>query len=324
MFCRITLTFSLFLFLYFYVVGQEVIAHYPFDGTLEDVQNGYDGEALGVLVYEPFYSNEGLRILDEGYNGVFIPYEVMDDAHDFTVCAFIKLNGYNSNNNLLSAASYNLDNEFIIGYNLLPDALPNGWHFVIHSEKYFFENSDFMTAGKRYHIAFVRDGNTARLIVNGSALVDEVAVTSQQLHISPGGLLVGQDQDCLGGCFQPNQNLDGLIDDLIFFKEALTIEEINQHCIEMTVDVSEESVLQEASFNVFPNPFEQVFWIEGTGERMPHSFELFSLWGVHAFSGVLEGDSSVSVSADLPVGTYVLVVKDKDGLPMGVKLLQKF
>jgi len=79
--------------------------------------------------------------------------------------------------------------------------------------------------GAWHHIAFAREGSTVRLYIDG-VLLDSGTFPVGSLDIRPGGMVLGQDQDCVGGCFDPNQAFDGLIDELEIFNRALEAWEI--------------------------------------------------------------------------------------------------
>ena len=45
--------------------------------------------------------------------------------------------------------------------------------------------------------------------------------------MDPNGLVLGQDQDCVGGCFDPAQAFQGRLDDVGIWNRALSFDEIN-------------------------------------------------------------------------------------------------
>ena len=84
------------------------------------------------------------------------------------------------------------------------------------------------------HLAMVSDmtNNEQRFYINGQEVTGgfpapfwpdgDLVATS----VYPGALLVGQEQDCHGGCFEYYQRLIGPIDDLRFYERVLTDDEI--------------------------------------------------------------------------------------------------
>ena len=62
--------------------------------------------------------------------------------------------------------------------------------------------------------------------VAGGTLHSLSLIAPNPTIVTPGTLLVGQDQDCLGGCWDDLQRLEGPIDDLRFYERVLTDDEI--------------------------------------------------------------------------------------------------
>jgi hypothetical protein len=53
-----------------------------------------------------------------------------------------------------------------------------------------------------------------------------VTVLSDPIDIDPGGLIVGQDQDSVGGGFTTNNSLAGEVDELRFYSRALSTTDV--------------------------------------------------------------------------------------------------
>jgi hypothetical protein len=83
----------------------------------------------------------------------------------------------------------------------------------------------FVDDGAWHHVALVREGAVGRLYVDGG-LIDVRTYPAGPLEVGPRGLLLGQDQDCLGGCFEGEQALDGLVDEVTIYARALSESEI--------------------------------------------------------------------------------------------------
>ena len=64
-----------------------------------------------------------------------------------------------------------------------------------------------------------------RLYIDGVLLYSRTNPVGS-LNVPPGGLMLGQEQDCVGGCFDPTQAFDGLIDEVEIFNRALDALEI--------------------------------------------------------------------------------------------------
>lgn len=79
--------------------------------------------------------------------------------------------------------------------------------------------------GAWHHVAFVRERSTGRLYVDGVP-IGARSYPEGPLEIGPHGLQLGQEQDCLAGCLDPDQALDGLFDEVTFYGRALSEAEI--------------------------------------------------------------------------------------------------
>jgi hypothetical protein len=92
--------------------------------------------------------------------------------------------------------------------------------------------------GRWHHLAVVRNDtdNQTELFLDGVSRGIQ-ATTLSALSVSPGGFVIGQDQDKVGGGFDPNQALYGYLDELRVWDTVLTGEEIRQRmCHKLTGD----------------------------------------------------------------------------------------
>ena len=74
-----------------------------------------------------------------------------------------------------------------------------------------------------HHIAVVRDatGNAATLYIDGVSQGTQ-GTTLNALSIDVGGLMLGQEQDSVGGGFQSSQAVDGSFDDVRIYTRTLS------------------------------------------------------------------------------------------------------
>ena len=79
--------------------------------------------------------------------------------------------------------------------------------------------------GAWHHLAYMRSGAMGILYVDGVA-IDARSVPTEPLEIALGGLMLGQEQDCAGGCLDPEQVFDGRVDELAIYDRALSEGEI--------------------------------------------------------------------------------------------------
>ncbi|MCR9092965.1 MAG: LamG domain-containing protein [bacterium] len=197
------------------------IGWWPGDGSASDLESGRDarptagaGYAMG-LVGDAF----GFDGVGGGQDDrVLLPRLAADGLADLTVEFWI--NTTDPTAGLLSAANGNPSsaNELL---------LFQGTAGLVVWIKQSQSGSIpvFVNDGAWHHVALVREGGEGSLFVDG-LVVDRRAYPAGPLDVGPLGLLLGQDQDCLGGCFQADQALDGAVDELTIYGRALAEQEI--------------------------------------------------------------------------------------------------
>jgi len=76
-----------------------------------------------------------------------------------------------------------------------------------------------------HHLVWTRSGNSNLIYRDGVLQSGSATLSSGALNIT--SLILGQEQDSLGGGFDPLQALEGLVDELLIFDETLTSDEVN-------------------------------------------------------------------------------------------------
>src|SRR5690606_14012165 len=145
---------------------------------------------------------------------------------DFSVVFYGKLYGLNNSNNFITGSIPAQPNEFIISYNDVGAYLQRGWQIRIADQNVSFPSNVSMSDLNWHHIAITRTGDKASLYIDGKKIGDDITVNPKVLNIASGGFILGQDQDCVGGCFQTEQNWNGEVDELLIYDRALSASEI--------------------------------------------------------------------------------------------------
>lgn len=157
---------------------------------------------------------------------VFLPGETIDSLTNFTFSFYVKLDGFNYHNNIISLANNTTANEFIIAYNY--SAGDKGIILVLKNELYRFPDSETALYDLEWHhIAVTRKDTLATLYVDGKPISSPIEIPSDALRIAKGGFVVGQDQDIVGGGFSSTQNIHGAIGGLYISHYALDSIAIN-------------------------------------------------------------------------------------------------
>lgn len=200
---------------------EGLLGWWPGDGTPDDLDGGPDARLAGGAGYGAGLVGDAFAL--DGVTGardgrVVFSRSSIDGLADFTLEFWVRTT--DERGSIVSAANGNPSsaNEILMiqttaglavwlkqqGSGLLPVFLNDGaWH----------------------HVAMVRKGILGELWVDG-VMADARSFPEGLLDVGPRGFLLGQDQDCLGGCFDGDQALDGLVDEVAIYGRALAASEI--------------------------------------------------------------------------------------------------
>ena len=202
-----------------------LISWWPGDGNADDIIGGHDGTPVNGAGFAPGFVAEAFSF--DGVGGgrndrVDLPSEALNGLSDFTVDLWI--NTTDSNGGIFLGANFSEDNEFLLHEFASPTFVPP-ISFRVILKGNVEDHPILVNDGTWRHVAFTREGSTGRLYIDG-VLADPRTFPVGPLDIRPRGLMLGQEQDCLAGCFQPDQAFDGLIDEVEVFERALEASEI--------------------------------------------------------------------------------------------------
>ncbi len=125
--------------------------------------------------------------------------------------------------NVFSASNSSDDNEFRVDINS-PTSLTVYYHNVTASW-----TITSIADGRWHHFAIVSNSSTNQTTLyvdNVSQGVRTLSPNGTPLVVSSGGFLIGQEQDCVGGCLDANQIVVGSLDDLRIYAKTLTAAEV--------------------------------------------------------------------------------------------------
>jgi len=210
--------------------ATDVEAHYRLDETTGTVAVDSSGNGNdGTYVNNPTLGVPGVRgnaaelNLADTDDRIDLPHTVLDGAMDASFAFWIKttrtgqaavLSGSNSGqsqaflvffNSSTILRLYKASNNVLV---TIPSVADNEWH----------------------HFVWTWDGdtNTATLYHNGLLVSSQVIGGSigVPIDIDPGGLLLGQEQDCVGGCFETGQITAGSLDDVQIYRRVISSAEV--------------------------------------------------------------------------------------------------
>gem|GEM_PF-2263974 len=152
---------------------------------------------------------------------VSLDYRALHGVRNFTLMTWFRTKK-SASQPLLSAANEVYDNEvlwWLRGGNKVYPYIKERYKTITLSKRYDDDKWHFMV--------WRRKGSENCIYLDGKK---EGCVTLQQGQISValGGLIIGQEQDSVGGSFDKNQNFVGYQDELLVFPKALREENITQ------------------------------------------------------------------------------------------------
>ncbi len=199
-----------------------IVAWWPGDGDSTDLHGGLHAVAAGGTGYAPGLVGDAFQL--DGLAGgqddrVALPPGAVNGLHDLTLEMWV--NTQDDEAALFSGAS-NLepftDNELVLYQG-------TGGTIGFMKQEHTGFLPVFLNDGAWHHVAFTRSGSLGTLYIDG-AVVDARGFPAGAFEIGHGGLMLGQEQDCLAGCLDPTQAFDGLIDEVSIYERALSDAEI--------------------------------------------------------------------------------------------------
>ena len=208
---------------------EALVAHYRLDGDARDASGAYHGTPSGVEPGEDRFGNQGGALVFQGADDrIDLPHQVLDGVRDVSISFWLKTTKAGSQA-VLSAANRSNDNEHIV---YLWDQ--RTFHFLSHG-RHSHQSRNCVVGippiadGRWHHIVVVRNaaGGNADFYVDGVGRTGRCgSLDYRTLTVEAGGLIIGQEQDRLGGDFDPNQVLEGSLDDLRIYDKALSAAEV--------------------------------------------------------------------------------------------------
>ncbi|NUO02589.1 MAG: gliding motility-associated C-terminal domain-containing protein [Saprospiraceae bacterium] len=208
-------------------LNQGLLAVYSFDGCSDDLTaSANDGTLLGEAL-----ANTALQIPGDDSSALLLNGAFLNGLTDFTIAFQVTFATFNVAgspqtplNTILSGANAAQLRALSLAY----DHSENTFIIVINGVTYTVSGVSF-NALQTYCVGIIRRNNVVDLYLDG-VKTGPGATIATPLQITADALVIGQDQDCLGGCFAANQSLNGQLDNLRFYNRALAEAELNTYC----------------------------------------------------------------------------------------------
>ncbi len=178
--------------------------------------NGYNGTSYngattvngGVLCHAGTFNRSGTS------DYAVLGNRAIDGAQDFTFMGWFR-SPKAGNQVLISGASASNANSWLLwqsNASTIRTYLPGS--VLSYSLPYAINDDQW------HHIVWERNGGTESIYLDGS-LVSSQSQSTAPIAVDDRGLIIGQEQDCVGGCFDSSQVFVGEIDELLFYGYAL-------------------------------------------------------------------------------------------------------
>lgn len=192
------------------------------DGTIGEVVDSvgsYSGTAYGT---DPV-AGKICRAADLSASGtadyISLNGSVFSNQGDFTISTWVKTSK-TTNQSLISGANSSSMNELIFWFTSSTNFQPHLNNVAagnIGISNYADDNW--------HHLVWTRSSTQNCLFID-KVLQGCVSGVTSDINVARNGLILGQEQDSLGGSFVSSQAWEGLVDELVFFDEALSAAEI--------------------------------------------------------------------------------------------------
>ena len=203
-----------------YGTDERVIVAYDFENEAEDVSgNNNDGTVTGTNCNAQGKVGKGCQ-LDGTVNQYIILNPIKNfPSTDITVAFFMKSSDTTKTGTPISYAVSGQDNEFLIfdykDFSIYINGDASGGTGVSGND------------GIWHHITVTWQSSDGEVKVFKDGIQIYTGTLKQGYNIiNDGALVVGQEQDSVGGGFNPSQAFLGTIDEIVIYNEVITLDEI--------------------------------------------------------------------------------------------------
>lgn len=276
--------------------------------------NAFTGTLMGGAVIQ----NGLLHIGDNAQDYLAVSESAVNGLHDFEISTAVKFDVLHvDGNSPTNSISTGESNSSLDNFNLSYNKSLGEFQTTIGGNIYNFPYS--ASAGIWYCIVWMRIGNETRLYVNGLQVGSTLTAITDPIAIDPGAFLIGQEQDCIGGCFVQNQSMAGA---MAYYKiiNCPDISAVSQEC-NITSGIFNPSAPQLVT--VFPNPFTTEIFVSGI-EGDGYHFSLYDVLGRIVFENTLNSSGRISLqNSRLTEGVYFYELRKEQKIISTGKLLAK-
>ncbi len=189
------------------------------DEVFDSTENGYDGIAVNTTTSEGLLCRAADLSATDTSDYLSLDFQALNGVRDFSIGFWARTSNA-GNKAFLSGSRAGQANELIFWF-------ANATRFRPHIEN---NRSDVVVPNvwdnTWHHWMWVRSGAANCIYLDG-ALRGCVNLITNSIDLDPGGLIIGQEQDSVGGSFVAAQSMRGEMDELLFFDQALTASQVS-------------------------------------------------------------------------------------------------
>ena len=303
----------LLLFTGFSMFGQDpsegLMLHYEFDNSLLDAtENNYDGTLMGPTFVEDRFGNPNGAISFDGIDDyVILPNEgELKPPLPVSFSFWIRYETDDFSNNAVFNTSFENDRSSGVYFNA---QMATGNFAVNYGDgTYFFHPSvrrTFVSTRRiepfiwLHVVAVVSSASDMKIYIDCSPYNGDYSGSGGDLVYSdtPGNL--GRRDRDLG---VPPLYFKGQLDDFKYYNRALTFDEVQLLCFDLSVPDQVQSDAGQATLILYPNPVTEVLKLEQKGGVF-EQIEVFNVIGQRVYSGPFTQQLYVG---NLPDGMYLV------------------
>ncbi len=204
-----------------------LVAEYRFDevqwrGVVDEVQdssgNGFHGRAIATDTTRGLVCRAADLRATTTADYISIDHRALDGRRDFSIATWIRSSN-TRNKSVLSASRAAQANEIIFWFSSSTTFRP----YLGTSNSGI--RIPFIWDNNWYHMVWTRRGSSNCFYIDGRFRGCRTLITGQR-SVDPNGLVIGQEQDSVGGSFIASQSITGLLDEFLIFDHALTTGEV--------------------------------------------------------------------------------------------------
>jgi MSHA biogenesis protein MshQ len=190
--------------------------------------NGYDGTTNTTANVIGLLCNAADLSANSATDYLSMNSNALNGQTDFSIALWVKT-ANTGNQTLISGANAGSTNELIMWLNnntSIEPYLNGGSGGAIAIPDLTAVNSDIVVADNTWHhLVWTRNGSQNCIFVDtNSAGCSTIAAGA--INIDAGGLIIGQEQDAVGGGFDAGQDLEGFVDEIMIFSGVLSVADI--------------------------------------------------------------------------------------------------